>query len=216
MFTFHHVRAQIKLAGIPIVLVVAATAAATNYDEAIHGDLSGDRLNPTQLALSAGTNSLSATSGAFGEEEIEYDREYVRIDLPANHQLDSIRLQAYDSPDGTAFVGLQDGTTFSFEPDDAIMNIGNMRGYAHFGPGEGHNIGDDILPAIAAGAGAMGFTPPLTGSSYTFWLQQTGASTTYQLDFIVTNVPEPASALLMCTAIAAAAALVRRRAVRPC
>jgi hypothetical protein len=44
----------------------------------------------------------------------------------------------------------------------------------------------------------MGFTPPLTGSTYTWWIQQTGASlVTYQLDFVVT--PEPATIGIMVT-----------------
>jgi hypothetical protein len=43
------------------------------------------------------------------------------------------------------------------------------------------------LPEIGDGAGAQGFNPPLTGSTYTFWLQQTEENSTYQLDFVVTE-----------------------------
>jgi len=200
-----HSHALFQLASIPMVLIATANAAAIVHDEAIHGDLSGNRLSPTQLVLSAGANSLKATTGAVITEDIEYDQEYLRIDLPANHQLDSIRLQTFDSPDGTAFIGVQNGTTFSFEPDDAILNIGTLLGYAHFGPNEGHNVGDDILADIGGGPGAIGFATPLTDQSYTFWIQQTGALTNYQLDFVVTSIPEPASGLLVLVALVATA-----------
>ncbi len=210
---FNHLRALFTLAGIAVVCAMAPPAAAVNHNEAVDGDLSGDRLNPTQLVLSAGTNSLTATTGVFlnEQEEEETDLEYVRIDLPANHQLVSILMQGYTSFDTTAFIGVQSGTTFTFDPGDAISNVGNLDGYAHFGPGAGHDPGDDLLPDIGAGPGSIGFTPPLTGTSYTFWIQQTGALTDYQLDFIVTSIPEPASAFLMCTALVAAAHCRRRR-----
>jgi hypothetical protein len=190
-------RPVLQFVAIAVILAAFTQADAANYSETMLGDISGDRLNPTQFVLSAGVNSLTATSGAFGEEEIMYDREYVRIDLPANHQLDAIRLQVFDSIDGSAFIGVQGGTTFTFDADDAIANIGNLLGYSHFGPNEDHNIGDDLLPIIGAGLGATGFAPPLTGASYTFWIQQTGAETTYQLDFVVSAIPEPSSVVML-------------------
>jgi hypothetical protein len=192
-------RPMTKLACYCAFLLVTANAYAISvYDESIHGDLSGNRLAPTQLTMSAGVNSLAATTGrTFIDDEVVFDQEYVRVDLPADHQLTAIRLMSYSSFDGTAFIGVQDATTFSFDPDDALDNIGTLLGYAHFGPDAGNNSGDDILPSIGLGAGAIGFAPPLFGSSYTFWLQQTGSNTTYQLDFVVAGVPEPAAAVSM-------------------
>lgn len=47
-------------------------------------------------------------------------------------------------------------------------------------------MGTDILDDMGTGAGAIGFTGPLTGSVYTLWLQQAGpAVTTYTLDLFV-------------------------------
>jgi hypothetical protein len=165
---------------------------AVVYNESIDGDLSGNRLSPTHLTLPAGVHPVTATTGRIEGDEVTYDQEYLRIDLPANHKLIAINMEAYDSFDGTAFIGVQAGTTFSFEPEDARDNVASLLGWAHFGFSEGHSIGDDILPSIgAAGRGSAGFTPPLVGPSFTFWLQQTGDDTTYQLDFVV--VPEPAA-----------------------
>jgi hypothetical protein len=56
-------------------------------------------------------------------------------------------------------------------------------------------VGRDLLPQMGTASGAMGFTPPLTGSSYTFWIQQLGSTTSYQFDAVV--APEPGSAALL-------------------
>ena len=52
------------------------------------------------------------------------------------------------------------------------------------------------------------FTPPLGAGTYTFLIQQTGATTAYQFDFGVTSVPEPGSLCLV--GLAATMALRRR------
>jgi hypothetical protein len=142
-------------------------------------------------------------------EEVVTDQDYLRIDVPAGLALTEIRLQAFESQDSMAFVGIQSGTTFSFDPDDAFANIGSLLGWSHFGPGMDHEIGDDILPSIAEGFGAIGFTPPLPGGSYTMWLQQTGGHTDYQFDFVV--APEPAACLLGVTALMGSVLFARRR-----
>jgi hypothetical protein len=193
-------------------MMMATGAFAVNYDEAVDGDLSGDRLSPTLVSLSPGVNSLTATTGPIDDGDDPYDQEYLRIDLPAGYQLSQLLLQRFEAlTDDRAFIGVQTGTTFSFDPENAFANIGTLLGWVHFGPGSGHNDGDDILPDMGMGGGAMGFTPPLLGPSYTFWLQQTGEETTYQLDFIVTAIPEPASAALALAALAPLAARRRRR-----
>jgi hypothetical protein len=200
--------------GVLIAISAVRLASAANYDESTDGDLSGDRQNPTLLAISAGANSLTANTGIIEGDEIAYDQEYFRIDLPAGHQLSAIRMAEYESDDGTAFIGVQNGTIFTFDPPDARANIGSLLGYSHFGPNEGHNPGDDILPAMGAAQGAIGFTPPLPGPSYTFWIQQTGTPTDYRLDFIVTAIPEPGSTLLVVAAVGFAALLRRRSSPR--
>ena len=90
---------------------------------------------------------------------------------------------------------MQSGAAFTFPANQAAQHIDDMLGWAHFGPGEGHDNGADLLPSI--GINGQGFEPPLTGPTYTFWIQQTGDTTDYQLDFIVTPVPEPATCLLV-------------------
>lgn len=157
------------------------------YHESVDGDLSGDRFDPTDLVMSLGINSVTATS-------VRDDREYVTITIPASHQLDSLFLTAYVGGDETAFIGVQSGTSMT-EPSSGA-NPANLLGWTHFGPGAG-NLGADILPEIGMGFDAIGFTPPLPSGDYTFWIQQTGTSAaTYTMEFNVS--PEPASLALLC------------------
>jgi PEP-CTERM motif-containing protein len=181
-------------------LVAAATGAhaAVVYDESVNGDLSGDRLNPTTINLLPGVNSLIATTG-FSTVQ---DEEYFRIDLPPSGQLTNVLLQSYSGDNGLMFIGVEKGFQFSFSPDDAFAHIGDLLGWTHFGPNNGNQIGDDLLPAIGMGGGAKGFTPPLSFPPYTFWIQQYDSDTKYQLDFVVAAVPEPATWILMVLGIA--------------
>jgi hypothetical protein len=183
------------------ILALSASAGAATWVEATNGDLSGNRQSPSALDLSLGSNTVTATTGGG-------DLEYLRVNLPAGGRLDSLFLRSYAGPDGIAFIGLQQGTTFTVSPSAA--NPANLLGYAHFGSGGG-DVGTDLLPSMATAGGAMGFTPPLTGGSYTFWIQQLGASTAYQLDAVVT--PEPGSVLLL--PAAGLMCLRRRRARAP-
>ena len=180
--------------------------ADTIYDEDVNGDLSGDYNSPTQFVLTPGVNTLYAYTGSSDSEDLEY----LRIDLPVGHQLNSLLMQYFAGPDQVAFIGLQSGTEFTFPASEAFANIDNMLGWSHFGPDAGHNVGDDLLPSI--GANGQTFVSPLTGPSYTFWIQQTGSNMYYQLDFIVEAVPEPASCWM--AGSAGLLALMLRRRVK--
>lgn len=192
---------------------VPPEAFAFSYDEGDATDLSDDRLNPTILALSIGTNSLNATTGLL--PDFTLDVEYVRLDLSPNTRLDQIIMRSFEAQfDGLAFIAVQQGTTFTVPPGQAGSDIDQILGYAHFGPYGESVVGEDILDDIGRGFGAIGFSGPLEGSSYTFWIQQTGSLTTYQLDFMVSAVPEPASAALL-ACLMTGMLLIRRRRNEP-
>jgi len=195
-----------------LALLLAATpsaAGAFSYDEGIDGDLSGDRLAPTALLAALGSNTLSATSVAG-------DLEYVHLSLPSGTSLASLVLTSFSSTDDVAFIAVQAGSAFSVPPASATP--GDLLGYAHFGSGSlagGATVGNDMLDDLGAAADAIGFVPPLTGSDYTFWIQQTGPQPFgYTLDFQV--VPEPRTgALVVMGLIALAARRRQRNAPRP-
>jgi PEP-CTERM motif len=189
-----------------LMLVPRQTFAAVVYDEDSDGDFSGVYSNPTPLSLVPGTNSIVASTGNFDGVD---DLEYVRVDVPAGYQLSQLLLGAYVGQDQRGFIGLQSGSAFTFAAPDAFSHINDMLGWSHFGPGEGHDSGTDLLPII--GLNGQGFVPPLSGSTYTFWIQQTGAVMDYRLDFVVTPVPEPGTSLLVGFGGVALAATRRRR-----
>jgi hypothetical protein len=190
--------------------MTAPVSATTIYDEDVQGDLSNNYQVPTQVNLLPGANSLFALVGTTTAADRS---DYIAVSLPAGHQLSQLLMMDYASADGKAFIAVQDGSAFTFADVDAFANAANMRGYTHFGPAPPleHANGDDILPDM--GQNSQGFTPPLTGTAYTFWIQQTGADTAYQLDFIVTAIPEPGTAAMLLP-VMACVGLARRRPFR--
>lgn len=186
-------------AAVVAATVLAAPALAASYDEGIDGDLSDDRLNPTDLgALSLGSNTVTATS-------VQNDREYYTFEVPAGWTLDSLIVSAF-SGDDIAFVGVQSGTQFT-EPASGT-DVSALLGYSHFGDGVGLGAGQDILDDIGQGAGSQGFTPPLGAGDYVWWSQETGTTpVNYTLDFVVSPTPSAACLLAGCAALG----VVRRR-----
>ena len=148
-------------------LVVSLTA--LDYNEAIDGELSDDRLAPTVISLDNGSNLITATSVA-GEKD------FYTITIPEGGSLDALVLTAYES-DNVSFIAFQEGSTFSENPTAA-----DLLGYSLLGLPLG-----DKLPEMLSN-GEIGFDIPLGPGTYTFWSQETNATipSTYTLDFQVT------------------------------
>ncbi|NEP60781.1 MAG: hypothetical protein F6K31_27965, partial [Symploca sp. SIO2G7] len=155
-------------------------APTNDYDEAVDGDISGNPSAPLDLALSEGTTRLSATTGGG-------DQEYVTVTVPDGFQLEYLTLESYSAGGDVAFIGVQEGSTFT-EPLDNSADTSNLLGYALFG---GSQAGTDILDNIGNGAGAIGFDDPLSAGTYTFALQQLGAASDYTLAFNVAEATAP-------------------------
>lgn len=169
------------------------------WDEGSNGDLSGDRLNPTNINLAMGVNGLIVTT-------VSGDLDYFHVHLGQGMQVDQLNLVSWSGIDQRGFMALQEGSVFTEPP--VGTDVSKLLGYSHIGPGAG-NLGMDLLPFLAAGPGSMGFTPPLKGSDYSFWLNQTGGNAvTYRMDFVVT--PEPCSILAL-TGIVMAVARRRKK-----
>ncbi len=164
-------------------LLVAPAAHALNYDEATDGDLSGDRLAPSSLALSAGDNLLTGSVVAG-------DLDYLTITVPTGYALSQINLMSFASTDDLAFIGIQAGPSFTQPPTGT--DVTQLLGWAHFGP----TAPLAYFDIIGTGPGAIGFTAPLPAGPYTLWIQQTGAQPVdYGWNFVVAgSVPEPGSA----------------------
>jgi hypothetical protein len=191
------------LAAVLVLCVQQQVFAVAQYDEAVHGDLSNDRLNPTVLSLSEGVNSLRATTGFAATE----DQEYFTIAMPAGGKLEQLKISDYQGDNYIAFMGLQAGQTFTFAPEEAYDKVGELLGWAHFGV----SLNTDLLPEVGQGFGAIGFSGPLTGSHYTFWVQQFDLPVNYQMEFVVSAVPEPSTSMLIIAGVATALTGRRRR-----
>ncbi len=141
------------------------------FDEASDGEISDDPANPLSLQLTIGANQLNASV-------VAPDLDYVTINVPADTALTRITLDSYNSTNTQSFMALQPGTQFTEVA--ASANVANLLGYAHFGT---VSVGMDILPDLAAGVGAQGFTTPLAAGDYTLWMQETGSAA---VDFSIT------------------------------
>lgn len=190
-----------------VMLLIASPAlvarAGFSYTESIHGELSDSRLAPSTLSASYGSNTLSGTIGKSPSPNIP-DLDYVTINIPVGMQLTHINLLQVNVGGAVSFIGVQQGpqVTVPYTTSDASP----LLGWHHFG---GAEQGTDILQAIGAGPGAIGFAGPLGPGQYTFWIMElnTAAARGYSLEFVV--VASPASTLLM--AMGVAVAMPRRR-----
>ncbi len=157
----------------------ASPALASILSEAVVGDFSGNRLKPTAWVLEGGVNSLIATTSAV-------DLDYVTFRIPVGWRMSEMILTSYASTDGRAFMGMMAGEKFTVTPTSPV--ISDMIGYTHFGP-ESENIGLNVLPAMAVAEGTAGFLIPLSAGDYSLWLQQHGATTSYQFDLVLITSP---------------------------
>ncbi len=169
---------------VPFAFALTALAGGAQagdvWNEAVNGDLSGNRFAPSALGnLALGDNTLTGeTQGG--------DLDYFTFTVPAGQTLGAILLLKFQSSDQRAFVGVQHGNVFT-EPASGA-NVANLLGWTHIGPG-GAPQGSDILDDLGAGPGAQGFTGALPAGDYVFWVQQLGAQTSYSLNF--QTVPTP-------------------------
>lgn len=169
-----------------IVLAVASqSVAAVVWDEAVNGDMSNVPGTPTAIPVAPGTNSIVARMDGD-------DLDFFTITVPAGSVFSSIFNPAYDSIDQVSFMAIGNGTSL---PSGVLSDDPTgLLGYTHFGPGA-LDDGADLLAAMGVlQFGVPGFTPPLPAGSYSFWVQQANSvDESYQLDLVITKVPEPAS-----------------------
>jgi len=180
--------------------VVGALGAPANagvvYDESVSGDFSNLGLSPTAVSFALGSNQIFGTTGKSAAGII--DRDYFTFTVPTGEVLASLTVlpgttSLAGSLGALSFIGLQAGNEVTL-PTNATSAAG-LLGWDHYSPGD---IDTDILPTIGTGLGATDFVPPLGAGDYAVWVQDTGTGTAnYGFDFVVANVPEPASWTMM-------------------
>ena len=170
------------------ILSVPASAAII-HDEAVDGNFSGDRLNPTVLALAPGSNQI------FGMNGSPDPRDYVTFTVPVGYVLSSLTLLNTSPLGNFGFIGLESGNQITLVPPNPGTAAG-LLGWWHYAAAD---INSDILAKMSTPAnGSSGFTPPLHPGTYSLWIQETSNPSPapffrYGFDLALTATPEPAT-----------------------
>lgn len=174
----------------PMFAVAAAFASASLssammiFNELASGDLSNNAALPTFLPVDLGSNFLFGTVSS-------QDRDYFTLRLPPGTALASILLRQSDGVQDT-FLGLQAGSSFTEPPQAA--NLTRTLGYTTFFPSD---VNTDLLPRLADAPEAIGFSGPLAGIDFTFWVEQKHTSpAAYDFEFIIVGIPSPGAWVL--------------------
>lgn len=186
-----------------VASVFAGPLSAATYFESVQGDLSDDYVAPTAIILGTGSNRLVG-SLAGGEADLDL----FTLQVLAGSSITAINILGYTGGGNGSFLGLQFGSELSQNPTPSDE---------FFAP-----IGYAIITAADAAAtrnvlGTITVGPPFFGAAtlpagtYAGWLNETGAASTYDIEVVVTTVPEPSALMLIAVAGAATAARRRRR-----
>ena len=180
-----------SLAALAAVVAGASCAMGSVFhDDAIHGDLSDDRFNPTVFNLGVGVNTIISETGLSNLPAPEGDRDYFTLVVGAGQTLTSITLVESVNVGGggfdpVAFIGLQFGPMVTVDPD--APNPAPLAGWTLSTPDA---VGTDLMSVLTGGLTELG------PGEYAFWVQQTGEDITrVRLDFNV--VPAPGAVALL-------------------
>ena len=204
------------------VVGFAAAANATNYNEAVQGDLSGSPSAPTSLNyLTLGDNDIVGSSVPSGDPIPDghgaltnQDNDFFSFSIPTGEVLAHFYLGGATliAEGDRFFLGLYSGDTAAVDPSNPTP--AGLLGYTLPGSSQ---IGTDLLPRLAA-SDEPGF-PPLpthfSGSlgpgSYTVWLVDGDRPVSYDLHLVTTAVPEPGAWAMMVAGMGMGGAMLRRR-----
>lgn len=179
---------MVTSAAVAFAIFAAATAASAQtylHDEWRNGDLSDDFDVPDSFVLPDGSSFLRLDLNSA-------DVDLFTLHLPKGQQLDQLIVRDYQSTTGNiSFLGFQVGDQLSAPPSS---NFADPIDYVIFGEWA---INEDILPLSVQTNPAL--TVPLTEPSLAFWANETGAASSFVLEFRSSSspIPEPSTPLLL-------------------
>lgn len=201
------------LAALAIAGLTSGAQAATAWNEAVSDDLAYAGTAPTAVSFGPGANEVSGTTGRDAAGTV--DRDHFTFTIAPGWQLETLTVLAGSTFLGGAsasFIGMQSGPVMMVDP--VSNSAAGLLGWWLYNE---NDIGNDILQQMGASPGALGYAGALPAGTYTVWVQETASGLArYGFDFAVTQVPEPASLLLMLAGVAAVSAVsaASRRAQR--
>ena len=224
----HHLRTTCwPLAAAAAIVGLNAPANATNYDEAVSGDLSSDNTQPTNIGnLTAGNNLISGAtipSGPVvdpntGAREFQ-DNDYLEFTVPTGVELSALIVQSGTSivENDRLFMGIASGEGV-YVPAD-FSSASGMLGWTLV---SNEMIGTDVLDDLGASApanfpaipGATTFSGPLGAGTYTLWLLDGDSPVTYKLNLLASPTPEPSSWMMMLAGFGLVGSAYRHRPIR--
>ncbi|MBE9008170.1 PEP-CTERM sorting domain-containing protein [Fortiea sp. LEGE XX443] len=209
------------LVGLLTLSIFAPHAYAQNiiYNEELNGDLSNNSLNPTPLSLSLGSNQIiGSTTG-----NPNLDRDFFSFTILPGRELSQITLIEYIGLDNVVsnqgFFAVQAGS--QIEAGTVSANTPPLLGAALIGANPGTQVGENILDNLGVATPIQGSTfvgfpsGKLSQGTYTFWVQETVVGIErYNLDFVVTTVPEPSTILGIGAAMSLSTFIKRKKRLR--
>ena len=178
-----------------------------NYSEAVHGELSGDNQQPTQLGIfGIGRNIVTGRVTAIGDTDGGFNgtADIFAFEIAAGTLLSSIDLLSFSTVENSfsIFYAMSDSVEFPFSDFNInntfeLPDLSQILGGVVIGVGE---VGTDILPRVASAHAipvsppqGREFSTPLGAGFYSVYIQENAEFSNYSLSFNVTAVPEPST-----------------------
>jgi hypothetical protein len=172
-------RAAFCLSVLTVSLALASRASAgVAYDESVSGDLSNDRLVPTAVTVSGGSNWIVGSTGRSPAAGV--DRDYFTVDVPTGFVLSDIIEVAGTTAGGNfSFFGMEAGNQLTLDP--ATTTATGLLGWTHYVSAASDM---DIFPTLGTPSmGSTGFSGSLPAGNYSFWIQDSNpGSVPYTFD----------------------------------